>query len=170
MFLSLVSIFIFVNKDIRMPAGVDIPQLPAKPRPSEVLSAMKLSFRSATPRLLAPAVTHPGLSDGELAPFPTLPGMKTSGIRSGFPHLLARMGAPLLRHVASWHRGMQLPDCIHSECHLCWLIAFNCGGGDRSRVPVSNAGTSNATGCGGQDPQMEMPLRYAISGAPLLLL
>jgi hypothetical protein len=146
--------------------------LPAKPRPSEVVSAMILSFRSATPRLLAPAVTHPGLSDGELAPFPTLPGMKTFGIRSGFPHLLARMGAPLLRHVASWHRGMQLPDCLHPERHPCWLIVFNCGGGDRSRVPVSNAGTSNATRaigrvslwlrqCVGQDPQMEMPLRYA---------
>jgi hypothetical protein len=59
-----------------------------------------VAYRSATPRLLAPAVTHPGLSDGELAPFPTLPEMNTSGLRSGFPHLLARMGAPLLRHVA----------------------------------------------------------------------
>jgi hypothetical protein len=152
-----------VNKGIK--AGVDISQLPAKPRPSDITSAVILSFRSATTRLLAPAVTHPGLSDGELAPFPTLPGMNTFGIRSGFPHLLARMGAPLLRHVASWHCGMQLPVCLHSECHHCWLIAFNCEGGDRSRVPVSNAGTSNATGCVGQDPQMEMPLRYAISGA-----
>jgi hypothetical protein len=32
-----VSIFIFVNKGIRIEAGVDIPQLPAKPRPSEVV-------------------------------------------------------------------------------------------------------------------------------------
>jgi hypothetical protein len=74
-----------------------------------------VGFRSATPRLLAPAVTHPGLSDGELAPFPTLPGMNRFGIRSGFPHLLARMGAPLLRHVASWHRGLQQAThyCLH---------------------------------------------------------
>jgi hypothetical protein len=32
-----VSIFIFVNKGIRITAGVDIPQLPAKPRPSEAV-------------------------------------------------------------------------------------------------------------------------------------
>jgi hypothetical protein len=142
---------------------------------------MILSFRSATPRLLAPAVTHPGLSDGELAPFPTLPGMNRFGIRSGFPHLLARMGAPLLRHVAPWHCGMQLPVCLHSECHPCWLIVFNCEGGDRSRVPLSNAGTSNATRaigrvslwlrqCVGQDPQMEMSLRIATCDPPLLSL
>jgi hypothetical protein len=174
-----VSIFIFENKGIRIQAGVDIPQVPAKPRPSDIISAVILSFRSATPRLLAPAVTHPGLSDGELAPFPTLPGMNTFGIRSPVRlwrrlslclrqtlHLLARMGAPLLRHVAPWHRGMQLPVCLYSECHHCWLIVFNCEGGDRSRVPVSNAGTSNATRaigrvslwlkqCVGQDPLME---------------
>jgi hypothetical protein len=101
----------------------------------------------------------------EFAFFLTLSTIKIRGLRSGFPHLLARMGAPLLRHVASWHRGMQLPVCLHSERHPCWLIAFNCGGGDRSRVPVSNAGTSNATGCVGQDPQMEMPPRDAICGA-----
>jgi hypothetical protein len=68
----------------------------------------------------------------EFASFLTLSTMKILELRSPVRlwrrlslclrqtlHLLARMGAPLLRHVASWHRGMQLPDCLHSERHPC---------------------------------------------------